>query len=54
MTAEISRTPEKWTTAGVANALISYSVGGCFESAISVITTNMRPVSAAAEEPTIT
>ena len=48
------KTADKLTTAGVANALISFSVRGCLESAISVITTNMRPVSAAADEPTIT
>jgi hypothetical protein len=42
------------TIVGVPNASISRMVPGVRDSATSVITTNCRPVSAAAEEPTMT
>jgi len=52
--AERSSTATKWITFGVPNALSVSGVRGTLESAARVITTNMRPVRAAPEEPTMT
>ena len=54
MIAEISRQTQKWTTVGVPNARMPRWSLFTFDSEISVITTNCRPVKAPAEEPTIT
>src|SRR5438128_2393186 len=51
MIADISSTPPKCTMVGVLNASISRVVALRLDSAISAITTNCKPVSAAADEP---
>ena len=52
--AEMINATQKWTIVGVANAENVAPVLRSSSSAISVTTTNMRPVSAPAEDPTIT
>jgi hypothetical protein len=53
--AETSSAPQKWTTFGQANAESVAAVPRIMPaSEISVRTTNWRPVSAPAEEPTMT
>lgn len=47
-------TMPKWTTVGLPKALVAGSFPSAFTSAPRTITTNCRPVSAAAEEPTMT
>jgi hypothetical protein len=47
-------TAQKWTMVGVPKARVVMEVAGASISAPSTITTNCRPVSAAADEPTIT
>jgi hypothetical protein len=54
MIAEMSNAPAKWTTVGVAKALIVLSVVRRRMPATSVITTNWTPMSAAPDDPTIT
>src|SRR5688572_31953108 len=51
--AETSRAPQKWTIVGVPNARVVETLNA-FTSEPRTITTNCRPVSAAAEEPTMT
>ena len=52
--ADVRSAIAKCTTVGVLNAEIVCSLAVCRMSLTSAITTNCRPVSAAAEEPTIT
>jgi hypothetical protein len=52
--AAMRRTAQKCTIVGVANALHVASPAAVLPSARSAITTNCRPVSAAADEPRMT
>ena len=52
--AAMSRTAQKWTTVGVPNAPTVSGARVERASAPRTITTNCSPVSAAADEPTIT
>jgi len=52
--AEMSSATAKWTTVGELNAEIVCSLAGCRVSFTSAITTNCKPVRAAAAEPTMT
>ena len=52
--AEITSATQKWTIVGVPNAENVGRVLRISSSAISVTTTNIRPVSAPADDPTIT
>jgi len=53
-TAARSNTAPKWTIVGVANAGPASAARGGDLSAMSVMTTNCNPVSAPADEPTMT
>ena len=52
--AETSRTAQKWTMVGVAKARVAGAPPSAPTSAPRTITTNCRPVRAAAEDPTMT
>jgi hypothetical protein len=54
MMAETSRAPARCTTVGVPKARIVSGVGRLRMPAMSVITTNWSPISAAADDPTMT
>ena len=50
-----SRTPPKCTTVGVPKArTVAIVLGVCLPSPLSAITTNIRPVRAAADDPVMT
>jgi hypothetical protein len=52
--ADSKRQAPKWTTVGVAKARPASDMPACGLSAIKVMTTNCRPISAPAADPTIT
>jgi hypothetical protein len=54
MMAETSKALAKCTTVGVPKALIESAVAGRRMLAMSVITTNWMPISAAADDPMMT
>src|SRR4051812_37710049 len=53
-TAASNSTATKWMTVGVPNALIVSGLRGTDDSLTSATTTNIRPVSPPADDPTIT
>ena len=54
MMAEMSKALIRCTTVGVAKALIESAVGRWLKLAMSAITTNWIPISAAADDPMMT